>query len=436
MANGIDFMAINRGREAALSDNYRDIIRIQQQEQYGLKREDQLYDMGQKRANRDATGYLSTLQTNLQRLADAGRDPVDALIAQRAAILNDPVFQGKSPETQSAIIEGLRQNAALQSELLLKANNQEGLAKITGAFGIANPVDPVGIAISTGNPLRVIEAINAKAPGTATISPDGKFVIDATGAQVPINQYVAYVSAAQSAAAGPSAAYAAQQQQRTTTAAEELKQQQDMYQAQLMLKTGSTLADVKSIYPDLVFPGDTGVSPFVATAATPEQMAALSTPMVPGVDTTTPGATSGATPGADAATPSAPVEASAIQQIGALVQQAKAPQLDSSLATIQKKIAEAQAEIKRLDAAEAQFNQLLQAELLKPDRASALANSNLIQQRLAEIEAQRAVITQNMQGVAGIARQITARRRALALPEVGAAPVSDFLTELRGALSQ
>lgn len=429
MATGIDFMAINRGREAALSDNYRDILRIQQQEQYGLKREDQLYDMGQKRANRDATGYLSTLQTNLQRLADAGRDPVDALIAQRAAILNDPVFQGKSPETQSAIIEGLRQNAALQSELLLKANNQEGLAKITGAFGITNPVNPLGIAISTGNPLLVVEAINAKAPGTATISPDGKFVIDATGAKVPINQYVAYVSAAQSAAAGPSAAYAAQQQQRTTTAAEELKQQQDMYQAQLMLKTGSTLADVKSIYPDLVFPGDTGVSPFVATAATPEQMAALSTPMLPGVDAGAPAVSA-------APVSAAPVEAGAIQQLATLVQQANAPQLDSSLAAIQKKIAEAQTELQRLGPLETQLNQLMQAERLKPDSVEKISNVQAIQQKLNEVAAQQQAITQNMQGVAGIARQITARRRALALPEVGAAPVSDFLTELRGALSQ
>ena len=425
MATGIDFMAINRGREAALSDNYKDIRRIQEQDQYAIKREDDLYNLGQRRANRDATSYLSTLQTNLQRLADAGRDPVDALIAQNAAIMADPTFQAKPPETQSAILNGLRQNAAVQAELLAKAGNYEGINKLTSAFGTTSPINPLGVAIATGNPLLVVEAINAKAPGTATISPDGQFVIDATGAQVPINQYVAYVSAAQSAAAGPSAAYAAQQQQRTTAAADAQKQQQDTYNAQLLLQTGRfTPEQVAAIYPNATLPVAAAPGSELsgaATPATPDQVAALSTPIVPG---------------ADAATPSAPVEASAIQQLGALVQQANAPQLDSSLATIQKKIAEAQAEIKRLDAAEAQFNQLLQAELLKPDRASALANSNLIQQRLAEIEQQRAVITQNMQGVAGIARQITARRRALALPEVGAAPVSDFLTELRGALSQ
>lgn len=442
MATGIDFMAIARGREAALSDNYKDIRRIQEQEQYGFSREQQLAKQLQERQNREATRYLSTVMPNLQRYADQGLNPVDALLNQRTLIQNHAGFQSMTPEVQTLILNGLGETAKLQAQALAKAGNYADLERLTSAFGSVNPLNPLGIAVASGDPLQVFKAVSERSPGAYTLSADQKFVVDRAGNSVPLADWAAYTAAglgeANSAAGGLNAFQQAGQQQRAQTAADALKAQEQTYNALLAIKSGMMQPlEAKRVFPLAVLPEAPGsTTAWGATVATPEQVAALSTPVVAGE--------ASAQAPAQAPAVTTPVTPLALQQISALIQNARAPQLDSSLATITQQIEEGKARAEELVALKARYQQELTKVLpvfaergigqsLSSDQEDYIA---AIQRELARIDQEARAIAQNMRGFDQIAKQIQTRKRMLGLPANTGAPQTDWLSKLQSELSQ
>lgn len=446
---GIDFMAIARGREAALSDNYKDIRRIQEQEQYGFSREQQLAKQLQERQNREATRYLSTVMPNLQRYADQGMNPVDALLNQRTLIQNHADFQSMTPEVQTLILNGLGETAKLQAQALAKAGNYTDLERLTSAFGSVNPLNPLGIAVASGDPLQVFKAVSERSPGAYTLSADQKFVVDRAGNQVPLVDWAAYTAEglgeANSAAGGLNAFQQVGQQQRAQTAADALKVQEQTYNALLAIKSGKfTPLEAKTMFPLAVIPEAPGsTTAWGATVATPEQVAELSKPLVPGAETT---------PAAAApAAPTTAVPAESWQQIVTQVQAANLPQLDRSLKTIVQQIEEGKTRAEELVALKARYQQEL-TKVLPQMQNPALANGEFgmmqplasdqedyiaaIQRELARIDQEARTIAQNRRGFDQIAKQIQTRKRVLGLPANTGRAQSDWLTQLQSELSQ
>ena len=140
MAQGIDFTGLIRGQQMADNANWANIRRIQDQDTYAIQREEQLAKQQQQRQGREASTYLSTILPNLQRYADQGLNPVDALINQREAIQNDQAFQGMSPEVQTQILNGLGQTASLHMQALKNSGDYTNLQKLVSTFGGTNTV--------------------------------------------------------------------------------------------------------------------------------------------------------------------------------------------------------------------------------------------------------------------------------------------------------
>ena len=442
MATGIDFTALIRGAERADNANWANIRRIQEQEQYGFSREQQLAKQLQERQNREATRYLSTVMPNLQRWADLKKNPVDALLNQRSLIQNHADFQSMTPEVQTLILNGLGETAKLQMQALANSGQWDDLKRLTAAFGGINPVNPLGIAVASGDPLQVFKAVSERSPGAYTLSDDQKFVVDRAGNSVPLTDWAAYTAAglgeANSAAGGLNASQQAGQQQRAQTAADTLKVQEQTYNALLAIKSGKfTPLEAKTMFPLAVIPEAPGsTTAWGATVATPEQVAELSKPLVPGAETTP-----------AAATPAAPataVPAESWQQIVTQVQAANLPQLDRSLKTIVQQIEEGKARAEELVALKARYQQELTKVLpvfaergvgqsLSSDQEDYIA---AIQRELARIDQEARAIAQNMRGFDQIAKQIQTRKRVLGLPANTGTPQTDWLTKLQSELSQ
>ena len=435
MAQGIDFTGLIRGQQMADNANWANIRRIQDQDTYAIQREEQLAKQLQQRQGREASTYLSTILPNLQRYADQGLNPVDALINQRAAIQNDQAFQSMSPEVQTQILNGLGQTASLHMQALKNSGDYTNLQKLVSTFGGTNPINQLGAAVASGDPTSIFNAVKAR--GAAIELIDGNVVDTATGRKVPLTDWAAYTAAGlgtENSAAGSYGAFQAQgQQDRTLSAAEAQQKQSDTYQAALALQSGMDPAVVKSIFKaadPAVFTAGAPVIPGAAagpTVATPEQVAALNTPIVPGA----------ATPGAAPAAVETP--APVWQQLVTQIQAATAPQLDSSLTTIVEQIKTGAARAQQLQTTKQQLKEQVpiyaaaankEGGVTGPARRMLLA----IQQQITQIDTEAQALTKNMQGFTQLAQQIQTRKQLLGLPAMGAAPASDWLTKLQGNL--
>lgn len=438
MAQGIDFTGMIRGQQLAENANWANIRRIQDQDTYALQREEALAKQQQQRQGREASHYLSTILPNLQRYADQGLNPVDALINQRAAIQNDTAFQNMTPEVQTQILNGLGQTAALHMQALAKAGDHTNLQRLVSTFGGTNPINPLGAAIASGDPVAVFNAVNARTPGAYTMSEDKQFVIDAAGTKVPLSTWAANIAAAagteNSAAGAFAASHQQEQQDRTLSAAEAQQKQSDTIEAFKLLQFGVDPAKVKAVFPNAdsaVFTAGAPTVPGAAagpTVATPEQVAALSTPVVPGAAVTD----------AAASTELAP---SVWDQFASQIQAATAPQLSNSLSTIVEQIKEGAARATQLQTVKKQLEAQVptyaaaankEGGVTGPARRTLLA----IQQELARIDAEAQSISKNMQGFTRLAQQIQTRKQLLGFPTTNATPTSDWVTKLQGDLSK
>ena len=270
MAQGIDFTGLIRGSQMADNANWANIRRIQDQDTYAIQREEALAKQLQQRQGREASHYLSTILPNLQRYADQGLNPADALINQRAAIQNDASFQSMSPEVQTQILNGLGQTAALHMQGLAKSGDYTTLQKLVSAFGVSNPINPLGAAVASGDPMAVLKELNVRTNDAYAMSPDGKSAIyKATGQAIPLETLVANVAAGlgneNSAAGVYGALHQQSQQDRTLSAAEAQQQQSDTYQAAIALQSGMNPEVVKTIFQN----ADPSVFTTAATAAIP-----------------------------------------------------------------------------------------------------------------------------------------------------------------------
>ena len=443
MAQGIDFTALIRGQQAADTANWANIRRIQDQDDYALKRESALAKHLQEQQGREAATYLSTVLPNLQRYADNGLNPVDALVNQMQAIQNDPAFQGMAPQVQQQIHQGLRQTAALQAEALAKAGNYGELQRLTSAFGQVNPVNPLGEAISTGDPMAIFNAVKARGANIELVN--GEVVDTVTGQKVPLLTWTANVASAAGAtnsAAGSLSAFHAQgQQDRTLDAAAELQKQQDTQAAVVALQAGLDPERIKVAYPNA------DPSLFAATPTTATTTPATGT--MPGVTAgfatnealTVPGAAPAAA--AVPTVPEAVMPGDALARIGALVQSANTEQLQSSARTLtglQQQLAQQLAQLTEEERQwQAQIPQYAaQSNAEAGLRGAGTARHTLynIQQRLAAIQQERAAIGQSAKQLTEIARKVQTRAVMLSGPAATPTLAADWATQLEKELSK
>ena len=469
MATGIDFMAIARGREAALSDNYKDIRRIQEQEQYGSSREQQLAKQLQERQNREATRYLSTVMPNLQRWADLKKNPVDALLNQRSLIQNHADFQSMTPEVQTLILNGLGETAKLQMQALANSGQWDDLKRLTSAFGSVNPLNPLGIAVASGDPLQVFKAVSERSPGAYTLSDDQKFVVDRAGNQVPLGDWAAYTAAglgeANSAAGGLNASQQAGQQQREQTAADELKAQEDTARAIAAIQCNRfTTAQIRAASPDadptlFATPGAAPTTLNWVTAEGQESVpldAAVPGAAVPGA--AVPGA---AVPGA--AVPGAAVPGAsetAVQQLVAQIQSASQPvlsgmaqrlieqrqNLDQQLAAVKQEKQslqslrdQYQSEVERHAPVFSPGGRILAMPVSGARRQALEAQLAQLNQRLAANAAKEKALETSYRQIQGVAQQISAQSERLklpGLPQAAQVEIPSWVTAVQGAAGQ
>jgi hypothetical protein len=194
MANGIDFMAIARGRERALADNYADIRRMQEQEQYRFKREEQMNALEDQRFNRAATTYTSPWLANMQRLTKSGKNEVDAYLENQQLVLNDPGFQGLPPEVQQRVQQQIADFSTPIVQRLVAARDFGGLERLAAGAGVTTPIDALTRAAQTGDPTKVL--------ATFGLTPDaeGMVVVPGTNLRVPAADAAQAVLQAQSPA--------------------------------------------------------------------------------------------------------------------------------------------------------------------------------------------------------------------------------------------
>ena len=441
MAQGIDFTGLIRGQQMADNANWANIRRIQDQDSYAIQREEQLAKQLQQRQGREASTYLSTILPNLQRYADQGLNPVDALINQRAAIQNDQAFQGMSPEVQTQILNGLGQTASLHMQALKNSGDYTNLQKLVSTFGGTNPINPLGAAVASSDPTSIFNAVKAR--GAAIELIDGNVVDTATGRKVPLTDWAAYTAAglgAENSAAGGLGAFQAQgQQDRALTAAEEQKKQSDTYQAAIALQTGMNPTRVKAMFPNAdasIFEPLPGATP--AVAGTPPTTLNW---VENGVQTTVPMDAAGAATTPAAVAVSAEVPAPVWQQLVTQMQAASAPQLNNSLTTIVEQIKTGAARAQQLQATKQQLEEQVpiyaagankEGGVTGPARRMLLA----IQQQIEQVDSEAQTIAKNMQGFTRLAQEIQTRKQLLGLSAMGAAPASDWLTKLQGDLTK
>lgn len=177
MAQGIDFMAIARGRQQALDDNYKDIVRLQQQEQYAYEREKRAAEREQNQFNRIATTYTAPWMLNIQQLTKGGLSEVDAYLQGLSIVQNDPGFQSLPPEAQSKVLEQIQSYAVPITQRLAAAGDVAGIEKISAGLGVTNPVNPLAAAINSGDIDAILTAAGyAPQPGATTINVGGQEV--------------------------------------------------------------------------------------------------------------------------------------------------------------------------------------------------------------------------------------------------------------------
>lgn len=444
MAQGIDFTALIKGQQMADQSNWSNIRRIQEQDTYAIARESALAKQMEERQKREATHYLSTIMPNLARYADQGLNPVDALLNQRAAIQNDTNGFGMlAPETQSLVLNGLGETAKLQVQALANAGKWDDVQRLTAAFGGVNPVNPLGPAIASGDPLAVFNAVNAQSPGAFTLTPDQKFVVDRTGKQIALNDWVANVAAGagpgNSVAGSYGAFYQQGQQDRAQTAADSLMKQEQTANALVAMKSGQfTPEQVKIIYPN--------ADPAIFATATPATPGAPPTtmqwitgngtenvPLVPGTAAAMPGMDTTATPGVTAT----PTASPAIQQLVTQIQSYSEPQLNNMHQTLQQQLTASKSKVDALTAYVQPLEQRqiaiqnLLAQGANPRAGVAMAPAERqqleaeltqVSQRIAETKAASAPIAASMQDMVKVFNEIAAQRQRLKLPQYGPMP--------------
>lgn len=178
--NGIDFMAISRGREAARSANWQDYQRQLQSQQDVLKRQQWADQLQELDINRQSQAYTAPLITNLQRATDAGVSPADFLIQQREQAMQDAAFQNMPPEVQERVLNSLGSAARAKIQDLQRTGQFSEVERLAAAFGMIDPVTPIDRASQTGD----INAILA----TAGLAQDANGMVDINGTMVPAAQ--------------------------------------------------------------------------------------------------------------------------------------------------------------------------------------------------------------------------------------------------------
>lgn len=181
---GIDLLGIEKGRRAAQNDNYEDIRRMQQQEQYAFAREGQLLEQQEQAFNRQAAAYVAPFLSNQQFAADQGIDNLDWLIGQRQAVLNDTAFQSMPPEVQQRILQQIGASATAIAQQQIQAGDVTAAQRLYSALGV-NYASPVARVAQSGDARSIVDAAIQQG-AKYTISPDGRSVTDAAGVTAPI----------------------------------------------------------------------------------------------------------------------------------------------------------------------------------------------------------------------------------------------------------
>lgn len=141
---------------------------------------DMLRTEEEKRIQRDAGRYLSTIPLN--RISAVARDQsgmssADHAIAQLRAIENDPYFQQNTPEFQNQVLNKLAESAAIQMQQYLKSGEVNELAKLAEAFGQVDPLAQGTRAAARGVSQTEAEAINRQWGTSLQVDPEGNVMV-------------------------------------------------------------------------------------------------------------------------------------------------------------------------------------------------------------------------------------------------------------------
>lgn len=174
---GIDFMGIERGRQAGRDSVLRDELR-----NYAM--EDARHKSQQARDAREAQAYLATVIGNMQRATEAGISPADFLISQRDQILQDPNFQSFSAEVQHRVLDSLAQTAFVRAQRLRNAGQFGESDRLINAFGEVGYNTPFDYMREDPTGMSAIDFLNSQG---ANITVEGGDAVLPDGTRLPVS---------------------------------------------------------------------------------------------------------------------------------------------------------------------------------------------------------------------------------------------------------
>lgn len=144
---------------------------------YALQELNNIYAMQDLNIGRQAAAYVAPLATHRQRAAQQGADPIDFLVQQQQAMINDPNFQGFSPDVQQAVNEKFQQQVTATAETLIRNKDFSGLQRLVDTLGVVSPVGSADQASMTGNTADLFAAL-AMQGVPAEVTPDGNIMVN------------------------------------------------------------------------------------------------------------------------------------------------------------------------------------------------------------------------------------------------------------------
>lgn len=166
VSSGIDFMAFEKGAEAAKDLNWRDQLREQERaKMFKANWQEDLKDTAQ--------AYTSTFMHSLQQAAQAGIPTHESLTMFRDQIMADPYYQQMPLQAQQMVQSRLLDTVRLQADELTRQGRMPETMRLLESFGMSSPFTQVDIAAAHGSPEQFVEAYRRQHPGsTISIDPE------------------------------------------------------------------------------------------------------------------------------------------------------------------------------------------------------------------------------------------------------------------------
>lgn len=190
---GIDFLAVEKGRQLAKQNNRADIAFDQAQELATIQRETALLDRQKRMANEQATAYLAPIYGYQQTAAQEGVSDADFISRARDTIMGDPAFQNMQPESQAQILKNISDTAIGIANRYRQNNDSATATRLYREFGqtglAQNPLQMMG------SPAGVLDAWASQPDSGIDKQADGSYTLN--GRVLSPNEVVSIAAAKQ-----------------------------------------------------------------------------------------------------------------------------------------------------------------------------------------------------------------------------------------------